>query len=590
MKASVPATFLIASCSLIGSVAACSSSGTNEVGSDESAAALSAGSPIKSGLTGKCLDDQGDQTADGTKIELWDCNGTGAQSWTYRNANLVGPGGKCLDVRYDAQSNGTIVWLYTCNGTAAQKWTLDGTEIKSSGGLCLDAKGDVNADGTQVQLWSCSGAANQVWNTGATVKPDAGAPADGGHPISDAGGGGGTAAYPGAGWVPFKSGPLVTSVATMYGANPLGASCPVGYTAPSGYPKASGSQPCVLANSEAIISNLWGKNPANFAGEVAMTLGSTAYYESRYAKLGQGGGAFFESSSSDPEYDVTASGCAWKGCSTGPMHIPAGAVPQLNSDHHLEIRDLATGYDWGIWEAPVPDGKGGTYTPNGGTAASQLTATSKGIGIGGTAGAMSMLYSVRPQDILAGRIPHALSIVVTCDVSYNGNASTSTLYPVVASATGGVGDNQYFCGTPGANTGTQTQWAPDTGSDVNLAYGAHLWLDEGPQLARGAAGCDVISYAYLKAMNEFGAYVNDVGSAYWGSAGPVAINLMSDISDTYSGNPHGTTSSWSQVFHDVGAVSSATATNQDVYFKPTGTCGVNLAEHLHVLVPPPASY
>src|SRR4051812_25189051 len=34
------------------------------------------------GLAGKCLDVAGANTADGTAVQIYDCNGTGAQNWT----------------------------------------------------------------------------------------------------------------------------------------------------------------------------------------------------------------------------------------------------------------------------------------------------------------------------------------------------------------------------------------------------------------------------------------------------------------------------------------------------------------------------
>ena len=49
---------------------------------------------------GKCLDVSGGGTADGTKIQLWTCNGSGAQNWTPQSdGTLRNPqSGKCLDV------------------------------------------------------------------------------------------------------------------------------------------------------------------------------------------------------------------------------------------------------------------------------------------------------------------------------------------------------------------------------------------------------------------------------------------------------------------------------------------------------------
>lgn len=33
-------------------------------------------------VSGKCLDDPGSSTVDGTRLELWDCNGGANQQWT----------------------------------------------------------------------------------------------------------------------------------------------------------------------------------------------------------------------------------------------------------------------------------------------------------------------------------------------------------------------------------------------------------------------------------------------------------------------------------------------------------------------------
>jgi hypothetical protein len=154
---------------LAGCVSAATSTGASTANLSNGSAAT-----IVSAVGGRCLDDNGDATADGNKIQIWACNGTSAQTWKYENGALVGPGGKCLDVQWDNQANGTPVWLYTCNGGPAQQWTIDGTSIKSSAGYCLDVRDGVNADGTQVQLWGCgSGNNNQKWsvNGAATSAP-----------------------------------------------------------------------------------------------------------------------------------------------------------------------------------------------------------------------------------------------------------------------------------------------------------------------------------------------------------------------------------------------------------------------------------
>lgn len=116
------------------------------------------------GIGGKCVDVQSSNTADGTPIQLWTCNGTGAQRWAVRGGTLVALG-KCLDVASSGTANGTKVQLWTCNGTGAQTWQAqaNGTLRNPQSGRCLDATGGSSADGTRLVIWDCTGAANQVW-------------------------------------------------------------------------------------------------------------------------------------------------------------------------------------------------------------------------------------------------------------------------------------------------------------------------------------------------------------------------------------------------------------------------------------------
>jgi len=58
---------------------------------------------------------------------------------------IKGFGGKCVDV---AAANGTKVQLYDCNGTNAQKWTIGSDGTIMALGKCLDATGVSSADGT----------------------------------------------------------------------------------------------------------------------------------------------------------------------------------------------------------------------------------------------------------------------------------------------------------------------------------------------------------------------------------------------------------------------------------------------------------
>lgn len=118
------------------------------------------------GLAGKCLDVAGGSSADGTAVQLWDCNGTAAQRWTVRADGTVQALGKCLDVTAGSTANGAKVQLYGCNGTGAQQWRHEsstGDLVNVPADKCLDASDNSSANGTRAQIWSCTGAANQKW-------------------------------------------------------------------------------------------------------------------------------------------------------------------------------------------------------------------------------------------------------------------------------------------------------------------------------------------------------------------------------------------------------------------------------------------
>jgi glucose/arabinose dehydrogenase/PKD repeat protein len=120
--------------------------------------------PIR-GLASKCLDVAGGASADGTKVQLYTCNGSTAQNWTVTPGGTVKALGKCLDLAGAGTINGTKAQLYTCNNTGAQTWAAqaDGTLRNPASGRCLDVSENNPADGQQIHLWDCLGAANQKW-------------------------------------------------------------------------------------------------------------------------------------------------------------------------------------------------------------------------------------------------------------------------------------------------------------------------------------------------------------------------------------------------------------------------------------------
>ncbi|TWE22072.1 glycoside hydrolase family 16 protein [Prauserella muralis] len=118
------------------------------------------------GLAGKCVDVAGGESANGTPVQLHDCNGTAAQQWTIGSDGTIQALGKCLDVTGGSTADGAQVQLYECNGTGAQDWAVSpaGDIVNVAADKCLDVAGNDPANGTRLQIWTCTGAANQKWS------------------------------------------------------------------------------------------------------------------------------------------------------------------------------------------------------------------------------------------------------------------------------------------------------------------------------------------------------------------------------------------------------------------------------------------
>jgi hypothetical protein len=128
--------------------------------------ASSAANPIvNDGDSAKCVDDNTGSTTDGTKVQMWDCNGTAAQNWTPESDGTIQLGGKCMDITGGSTANGALVELWDCNGGANQQWQpqLNGSLLNPVSGKCLDDTGFNTVDGTQLELWTCNGGSNQQW-------------------------------------------------------------------------------------------------------------------------------------------------------------------------------------------------------------------------------------------------------------------------------------------------------------------------------------------------------------------------------------------------------------------------------------------
>ena len=123
--------------------------------------ALSNGWPVKSGITGYCLDDHDNSPAPGAAAGTSACNGTAAQAWTVTEDTIT-HGGHCLAVQANGQAAGQKVISNTCNNDPGQIWLRDKNGfVNPNSSLCLDVPG--NKTGIQLDVQPCSPQAGQIW-------------------------------------------------------------------------------------------------------------------------------------------------------------------------------------------------------------------------------------------------------------------------------------------------------------------------------------------------------------------------------------------------------------------------------------------
>ncbi|MFF5234595.1 ricin-type beta-trefoil lectin domain protein, partial [Dactylosporangium sp. NPDC000521] len=126
---------------------------------------------LRNSASDLCLDVWNGDTTDGTRLQLWDCYGNAAQAWTPRWTGIgmirSGIPGKCINNNMGARTNGNPIQSYDCNGGAdAQIFTLLGDGTVRIAGMCLDVVNHATVYGSKVQLYTCTLTPNQIWEAG----------------------------------------------------------------------------------------------------------------------------------------------------------------------------------------------------------------------------------------------------------------------------------------------------------------------------------------------------------------------------------------------------------------------------------------
>lgn len=221
--------------------------------------------------------------------------------------------------------------------------------------------------------------------------------------------------------------------------------------------------PRLLPNSESIVQRVLGMGPiADLV--VAPDTASDWYHPTYYSHSG------------DPAYVVhcVKYACPIEGLT---VRIPVPARPAAGGDGHMTVVDQATGWEWDFWQVAPRSATGGTLTISAG---GRTAITGDGLNSQANAGQWGLLGGIiRAQELQAGRIDHALFMMVGC--THSGH-----VYP--------AGGNSDICADQ-AN-------APRTGERFQLAMSA----DEIQALA-----VPEWKKTILRALATYGAYVGDTG-------------------------------------------------------------------------------
>ncbi|WP_078661511.1 RICIN domain-containing protein [Streptomyces sp. NRRL B-24484] len=139
--------------------------------------------------SGKCVDAAAAATANGTAVQQYGCNGTGAQQWQFQDAgggyvriNAQNDTSKVLDVTDVSTADGAKIQLWAYGGGPNQQWQPVAEAgggyhfVNRNSGKCLDVPSASTADAVQLQQWTCNGTAAQSFSFGSGSQNPPGTP------------------------------------------------------------------------------------------------------------------------------------------------------------------------------------------------------------------------------------------------------------------------------------------------------------------------------------------------------------------------------------------------------------------------------
>jgi len=117
---------------------------------------------------GKCLDVPNNQLVPGIRLQMWDCNNTIAQTFTYdETSQQLTIGNLCVE-SWGRGDPGDAVGLGSCNGQANQRWKMlaskDYYQIIGINNRCLALRYAVKDNGAPLNVQDCDvGSPHRLW-------------------------------------------------------------------------------------------------------------------------------------------------------------------------------------------------------------------------------------------------------------------------------------------------------------------------------------------------------------------------------------------------------------------------------------------
>jgi len=242
------------------------------------------------------------------------------------------------------------------------------------------------------------------------------------------------------------------------------------YSDASPFNRPIGADPRLVSNSQSIVSNVVGSGPANLVAGDAGTRWDYSH-------------PIYWSRPSDPVFTIQ---CLedWGTCDVEGMQVrvPDAARPAAGGDGHLTVIDQQSGWEYDLWQVRSKPAGGGVLTASWGGRTridgDGLDSNATAAHYGGAAGV------IRAQELAAGRIDHALFLVVKC-------GSGGKVYPALGT---------------GARCSDTTN-APAMGSRFQLNM---------TDAEIEALAVPVWKKAILRAMAHYGMYFGDTGGPGFG--------------------------------------------------------------------------